>query len=169
MTLSDAKGLINCDQLNTLQPQTWLDLGCGDGLFSNALQELLPEESVIYAVDKQATTFHSKAIKFLKLDFVEEKLPIQPVDGILMANALHFVKDKAQFLNKIKKHLLIDGAFLLIEYDMETPNRWVPYPISLTSAKALFKQAGFEFVTKISDRPSLFNSQRIYSTLFVKS
>jgi ubiquinone/menaquinone biosynthesis C-methylase UbiE len=167
MTLSDAKALINCDELNASQPQTWFDLGCGDGLFSKALQELLPEGSWIYAVDKQPTKFHSKGIKFLELDFVEDKLPEPLVNGILMANSIHFVKDKPKFLERIKKHILIDGFFLLVEYDMETSNRWVPYPISSLSATALLKQVGFELVKKISERKSLFNDQRIYSALFL--
>src|SRR4051812_399784 len=101
MTLSHAKALINSDQLNLSQPQTWFDLGCGAGLFSKALHALLPPGSLIYAIDKQPATFNEKGIKFLQLDFVKDKLPNSLVDGILMANSIHFVKDEAQFLSKI--------------------------------------------------------------------
>jgi len=169
MTLSDAKALINCDTLNVAQPQTWFDLGCGAGLFSNALHALLPHGSLIYAVDKQRATFNAEGIKFLQLDFVKDKLHVSSLDGILMANSIHFVKDKAQFLTRIKKHLLFSGAFLLVEYDMKTSNKWVPYPITLPLAITLFEQAGFEFVYKISERTSLFNDQQIYSALFFNS
>ena len=167
MTLSDAKALINCDQLNASQPQTWFDLGCGAGLFSKALHTLLPQGSLIYAVDQQPATFNSKEIKFLQLDFVKDKLPVYSVHGIIMANSIHFVKDKAQFLERIKKHLLIDGSFLLVEYDMEVSNKWVPYPLSFLAATTLFKKVGFEFANKISERASIFNDQRIYSALFL--
>src|SRR5271154_7109047 len=166
MTLIEAKALINCDQLNSSQPQTWFDLGCGSGLFSEALNVLLPESSSIYAIDKKPTSFRSNQIKFLQLDFVKDPLPKISVDGILMANSLHYVQDKRQFLDKIKSNLSSGGVFLLVEYDMETPNQWVPYPISFLSAKDLLKQAGFESVYKISDRPSTFNNRRIYSALF---
>jgi len=169
MTLPDAKALINCDSLHTPQPQTWFDLGCGSGLFSNALAELLPEESSIYAIDQQPTKFKSKNIKFFQLDFVKDPLPIQlPVNGILMANSLHFVKDKLLFLNKVKDHLLPGGVFLVVEYDMDTPNPWVPYPVGFLSAQDLFKAAGFERGDKISERPSTLNGRNIYSALFLK-
>jgi len=166
MTLTEAKALINCDRLHASNAQTWLDLGCGSGLFSEALNGLLPKNSSIYAIDKEAASFRSNQIKFLQLDFVKDPLPEIPVDGVLMANSLHYVKDKIQFLGKIKKHLLPGGAFLLVEYDMVTPNHWVPYPASFLSAQDLFKQGGLEFVYKISDRPSTLNNRKIYSALF---
>ena len=83
-----------------------------------------------------------------------------------MANALHYIKDQLTFLTRIKKHLRLNGLFLLIEYDMQTPNTWVPYPIGFSSAKDLFKRAGFGEVYKISERQSSFNRARIYSVLF---
>jgi ubiquinone/menaquinone biosynthesis C-methylase UbiE len=166
MTLPQAKALLNCDRLNASQPQTWFDLGCGSGLFSEALNGLLPKGSSIYAIDKEPVSFPGIEIKFLQLDFVKNPLPKVSVDGVLMANSLHYVKNKIQFLSKLKKNLLPGGVFLLVEYDMETPNHWVPYPVSFSSAQGLFKQAGFEVVYKISDRPSAFNNRNIYSALF---
>jgi len=166
MTLAQAKELIKCDPLNASQPQTWFDLGCGSGLFTKALNGLLPQDSLIYAVDKQGTAFNNKDIKFLQLDFVKDPLPNVSVDGILMANSLHYVKDKLLFLTRIKNHLKTRGVFLLVEYDIETSNQWVPYPISLLSAGTLSTQAGFESFAKISDRPSVFNGRKIYSALF---
>jgi SAM-dependent methyltransferase len=166
VTLTEAETLINCDRLNTSAAQSWFDLGCGSGLFSEALIGLLPAASLIYAIDKEVTSFHHKQIKFLQLDFIRDPLPGVLVDGILMANALHYVKDKIQFLGKIKKHLRPDGVFLLVEYDMETPNQWVPYPLNLLSAQDIFKQAGLEFVCKINERLSSFNNRKIYSALF---
>jgi ubiquinone/menaquinone biosynthesis C-methylase UbiE len=166
MTLAEAKTLINCDRLNTSQPQTWFDLGCGSGLFSQALDELLPEDCLIYAIDKTFTSFSSNQIRFLQLDFVKGPLPAVSVDGILMANSLHFVKDKLQFLNRIKKFLSAKGIFILVEYDIETSNQWVPYPISFRLTKSLFTQVGFESADKLSEIPSRFNNRRIYSALF---
>src|SRR5882672_264450 len=105
MTLSEAEVLINCSQLNAVQPQSWFDLGCGSGLFSKALAGLLPKESLVYAVDNQPAKLNSEKIKFFQLDFVRDALPKVAVNGILMANSLHYVKDKLQFLIKIKSHL----------------------------------------------------------------
>ncbi len=166
MTITEGQTLLKCDQLNTPQPRVWFDLGCGSGLFSEALIGLLPKGSMIYAIDKQPTTFNSKEIEFIKLDFVRDTLPKVSSDGILMANSLHYVKDKLQFLIKIKKHLLPNGVFLLVEYDTETSNPWVPYPISFLSAKDLFRQAGFRAGDKINTKPSSFNNGIIYSAIF---
>jgi len=166
MTLTEAKVLINCDRLSTSHSQAWFDLGCGSGLFSEALIELLSKGSFVYAIDQEPTSFRSNQIKFRQLDFVKDPLPDVLVDGILMANSLHYVKDKIPFLSKIKKHLKPGGVVLLVEYDMVTPNQWVPYPISFLSAQDLFKHVGLEFVYKISERPSTFNNGKIYSALF---
>src|SRR5882762_8715762 len=115
MTLTEAKALINCDRLNGSYSQSWFDLGCGSGLFSEALHGLLPKGSSIHAIDREPTSFSSNQIKFLQLDFVKDPLPKVSVDGILMANSLHYVNDKIQFLAKIKKNLPPDGVFLLVE------------------------------------------------------
>ena len=121
--------------------------------------------SLIYAIDKHTTTFNNKDIKFLQLDFMKDSLPNIAVDGILMANSLHYVKDKLQFLIQIQSYLKTNGVFLLVEYDIETSNQWVPYPMSFLSARALSRQAGFESITKINDRPSIFSGRRIYAAL----
>ena len=166
MNLTEATALINCDRLKASAPQTWFDLGCGSGLFTQALHGLLPEGSLIYAIDQEPAKFNSQEIKFTQLDFVTDPLPDVSVHGMLMANSLHYVKDKLQFLGKLKKQLLSNGIFLLVEYDMETANRWVPYPISFKLSKKLFQEIGFENVYRINDRPSRFNNGSIYAAIF---
>ena len=66
-----------------------------------------------------------------------------------MANSLHYVKNKTDLLKKIKTCLNANGCFLIVEYDMEAANRWVPYPISFSSLTKLFHDVGFSFVEKI--------------------
>lgn len=163
MRPDDARQLIAVDFLNTGAPQQWADLGCGNGLFSKALLGLLPARSIVYAIDKQAFIFSEPSIQFIKKDFAKEELLLPLLDGILMANTLHFVQDKLPLLLILKKYLLPGAVFILIEYDTETANRWVPYPLSYTSAIHLFKNAGFESIEKISERQSVYNSAKIYS------
>ena len=166
MTLTEAKALVNCDPLHVPHAQTWFDLGCGSGLFSEALHELLPAGGLIYAVDKQPTTFNNKNIHFLQLDFVKDPLLDVHADGILMANSLHYVKDKLLLLNKIKSNLKSTGVFLLVEYDTEASNPWVPYPISFQVASDLFRRLGFETAYKIAEMPSRFDNRKIYAAIF---
>ena len=99
------------------------------------------------------------------MDFEKTTLPFENLDGILMANSLHYVKDKIMFIEKLKKNLNKNGCFLIVEYDMERSNYWVPYPISFLSLKKLFNDIGFSSVTKINERPSAFNRANLYSVM----
>ena len=83
----------------------WADLGCGSGTFTIALSHLLGADSKIYAVDKQSQNIHSPngvEIEFVKADFSNETLPISNLQGIMMANSLHYVKDKSSLIERIK-------------------------------------------------------------------
>jgi SAM-dependent methyltransferase len=51
------------------------------------------------------------------------------LDGILMANAMHYFKDKEAVLRQIHSFLKPIGTFLLVEYNVDSGNPWVPYPL----------------------------------------
>ena len=171
MTLQEGIALIKTDKIGSFKAATWADLGCGSGLFTNALASLLKDESTVYAVDKNLSSFHKNSslknilIKTVELNFEKTSLPFNNLDGILMANSLHYVKNKNDFIEKTKTCLNKNGCFLIVEYDMETANHWVPYPISFSSLKKLFHDVGFSFVEKISERPSAFNRGNLYSAI----
>jgi len=146
----------------------WADLGAGEGLFTTALSHLIAEGSVIYAVDSNAS-----ALKKIKIDkkvalitiaanFEKDELPLRDLDGILMANALHFVRNKLPFIQKIKTYLKPSGKLLLIEYDTDAPNKWVPFPISYSSCQHLFFELGYT-VEKIGEQGSIYNSAGMYA------
>ncbi len=171
MQLQQAIDLIRNKKNNVETKSVWADLGCGSGLFTHALASLLKDESTIYAVDKNLSSFNKNPslknvlIKPVELDFEKTPLPFNNLDGIVMANSLHYVKDKKSFLEKIKMHLNEKGCFIVVEYNMEISNHWVPYPINFLSLKKLFHDVGFSFVEKISERPSAFNRGKLYSAL----
>jgi SAM-dependent methyltransferase len=152
MQLRDAIALIGKAPLDNTKPETWADLGCGSGLFTRALATLLHPDSTIYAIDKTPQTL-PKPIQFRQGDF--EKDPLPPVDGILMANALHYVKDKAKLIAKLNA-----PRYILVEYDTRQANPWVPYPIGKDILEALFKD-----VIWLGDRPSAFGRARMYAAM----
>jgi 2-polyprenyl-3-methyl-5-hydroxy-6-metoxy-1,4-benzoquinol methylase len=115
--------------------QTWADLGAGGGLFTNALSQLLPKGSSILAIDKKSSAIivaegielHKKTADFTDLDFPS-------TDGILIANAFHYVKDQANFLRSLKTKT---SRLILVEYNTEKGNAWVPYPISFNKLQSI--------------------------------
>ena len=171
MTLQEAITLIQNKNIVSDIKSVWADLGCGSGLFTCALASLLYKESIVYAIDKNISSFKNNApfksvtIKPIEMDFENDNLPFDNLDGILMANSLHFVKDKKSFLEKMKGYLNNKGCFLIVEYDTEVSNRWVPYPISFLSLKKLFNDAGYISVTKVNERQSAFNRGNLYSAM----
>lgn len=169
MELSEAISLINHTSIHNNQPTTWADLGCGTGLFTTALAQLLKPGSKIFAVDKNISPLkklqspNNITIEKLQAEFVTEELNIHNLDGILMANSLHYVKAKIAFIHEIEKYFKSEGCFLIVEYDLDKPNPWVPYPLSFASLKFLFEKLGHHSVEKIKELPSRYNRAKIYS------
>ena len=156
--------------------QKWIDLGCGTGLFTKALASLLPEGSYIHAIDADkkaisqiAQEYSGVEIETNVADFTSEMIDFNEMDGIMMANSLHYVKDKEKFLKRMIDALRPSGYFLLIEYDLDKANRWVPYPIPIAAAKELFFRCGAKSFQMLNKRPSAFGSQYMYAALVSKA
>ena len=73
-----------------------------------------------------------------------------------MANALHFVREKAPVVEQWRGYLRENGRLLLVEYNTDRGNRWVPYPLSFPSWAALAERCGFARTEKLAARPSRF-------------
>lgn len=172
MTQRDATTLIDNAYLRGLTaPTHWADLGCGSGTFTLALAQFLPAGSSIEAIDlhpgiRHQTTSKGVIITPRTADFVNDNLHLQGLDGILMANSLHYVRDKAAMLTKLRGVLSPGGALLLVEYDTDTPvSRWVPHPLSFAAATRLFAPPDWSRLQKLGERPSAFGRSNLYSML----
>jgi ubiquinone/menaquinone biosynthesis C-methylase UbiE len=151
--------------------EIWADLGAGTGLFTQALSSCLKPQSIIYAIDKDITSLAkldtkllSAQIKKINQDFIADKFDIELLDGILMANALHFVKDKHPFLTQLKRKLKPSGKIIIIEYEMTYGNAWVPYPVNLQTLQHLADEIGLSLI-KMDEEPSVYNQTTMYSAL----
>ncbi|OQP56843.1 hypothetical protein A3860_09675 [Niastella vici] len=172
MQLSEAISLIKKGIAPQNSPQTWADLGAGKGLFSEALISILLPGSTIHAVDlhKRPSLQHNPSIIFHQADFVKDILPVPILDGILMANSLHYVRDQVACIQQLRTHLRNrTGVFILIEYDTDTGNEWVPYPVSFARAQTVFSAAGFSRIEKIGERSSIYRRDSIYAALISQS
>ena len=153
-------------------PQLWLDLGCGTGLFTRALTHYLPSGSRIRAVDTDTQalgqlpgTWNAVTIEPVVADFVHDPPDVQVVDGILMANSLHYVRDKEGFLLPLSRSLKTGAVFLIVEYYRKTSNPGVPYPLAIEDAKVLFHSLGYWEFELLHQRPSVYGRHTIYAAL----
>jgi len=170
----DAIALIQCPEIESPGTKNWVDLGCGTGTFTMALASLLTEGSHIHAMDMNLSSLKdipdshgTVRIEKHHGDFILDAWP-EPIDGMLMANALHFVRDKHSFLNRAFAALPPHGIFLLVEYDMEHANTWVPYPLDYSTMRKLFLEIGFSKVRKLKERPSAYNRAMMYAACISK-
>jgi trans-aconitate methyltransferase len=158
MKIEEAIELITHLRIESGEPQVWADLGCGSGLFSRALAAFLPPQSRILCIDREGPgwdTIETNNVKlaFIKADFSEYEFEKGKFNGIIMANSLHFIKNKPLLINRLVPALQPNGCILIVEYDSESANFWVPYPITYEKLKRLFLN---NKVTKIGERPSRF-------------
>jgi ubiquinone/menaquinone biosynthesis C-methylase UbiE len=141
--------------IQTTHAERWADLGCGSGTFTKALAALLPAGSHIIAIDQQKQSFNIPGVEFYRADLVQDPLPLQLLDGILMANAFHYVRDKAALITKLESYFFKEPRFVFVEYDTTRSNPWVPYPISFAALQSFFAQTGYQSI-KVSERRSSF-------------
>src|SRR5574341_2026295 len=175
----------------------WADFGSGDGAFTLALRDLIGEESEIFSIEKDKSRldqqqrnfrnrFRNSNIHFIHADFILasrhdgdfgkypvgavttcDTLDLPPLDGIVIANALHFFHDKEHVLRLLRGYITNAGRLVLVEYNVDSGNPWVPYPISFDSFVPLAQRAGFVEPRLVATVPSRF-LREIYSAVAIK-
>jgi SAM-dependent methyltransferase len=85
-----------------------------------------------------------------------------------MANSLHFVRNKAPVLRLVHDLLKPAGRLLLVEYDADSGNTWVPHPMSFDTWRVLADTNGFTGTRQLATVPSRF-LRRIYSAESVRA
>ena len=147
----------------------WADLGAGTGVFTRALAALLGPEGRVYAIDADARALSAlrasaarapdrPTVTVREADFTRP-LDLPTLDGVLMANALHFARDAGAVLALAASYLRPGGRFVLIEYQGRGPNPWVPHPVPSARFAELAPAAGLAPPTVAATRPSAFGGQ----------
>jgi len=78
------------------------------------------------------------------------------LDGMIFANALHFVRDADIVLARLASRVRPGGRVVFVEYDRRASSRWVPYPIPADRLPALAASAGLSAPVITATRPSAF-------------
>lgn len=144
----------------------WADLGCGDGVFTYLLCETLPPSSQLYAVDKEASALRQLTrnlagrcrnitIHPTEADFTQP-LALPPLDGIVLANTLHFVETKTPILEQLALLLKPGARLVVIEYNTNQSNYAVPYPLDETVFLSLAAAVGLHNAKIVTRAPSSF-------------
>ncbi|MEX2047326.1 MAG: class I SAM-dependent methyltransferase [Chloroflexota bacterium] len=173
MDHADHVGLL---QAGVTRGGRWADLGAGTGAFTRALAELVGPEGEVIAIDRDRGALRqldralrpgAATVRTLDADFTKP-IDLESLDGIVMANSLHFVRDKAPVLGLVRRMLRPSGRLLLVEYDADKGNHWVPHPLSFETWRALSDASGFRDTRELASVPSRFLG-RIYSAESVRA
>lgn len=168
----------------------WADFGSGTGAFTLALRDIVGAEAEIFSIDKDRNALQEQGREFTRrfgatrgenphLHFIQSDLmrlkaqqDVPPLDGIIMANVLHYFPDasraphlltklrdvpiKVQVLTHLRTFLKPNGGLILIEYNVDVGNMWVPYPLSYSTYQQLAPRAGFTTPRLLATIPSRF-------------
>ena len=156
---------------------SWADLGSGDGAFTLALADLLGPAGRIVSVDRDPAPlgrqrrtlerrFPEVALDQRVADFTGP-LDLPVLDGVVMANSLHFTDDPAAVLGLVRSYLRDDGRLVLVEYDADVGNPWVPFPMSFETWRTVAADAGFRETRRLATVPSRFLGA-IYSAVSLR-
>lgn len=146
----------------------WADIGAGRGAFTLAIADLLGSDGRIIAIDRDDSAlqeserevrrrFPEVSITTVVAD-LEGPLDLPLLDGLVAANSLHYVSRERQVdvVRRLASHLRPGGSFVVVEYDADRGNPWVPHPFSYGSWESLAQAAGLVDTRQIGRVPSRF-------------
>ena len=142
----------------------WADLGAGEGAFTFALGELLGPGSHVTAVDRDARVMRhivsGMAVRYpgvtvdVRAADFRGPLGLHDLDGVVMANSLHFVRERAGLLRSVKAMLRPGGRLVVVEYGTDHGNPWVPHPFTYEKWVEMAGDAGFTGTRLLTTIPS---------------
>ncbi len=147
----------------------WADLGAGRGRFAWALAELLGPAGTVYALDKDARALEDLRNVAASLAPLAQVIPqradfmkpleLANLDGILMANSLHFVRNPRRVLPQVMSRVRAGGILVVIEYERRNSNPWVPFPVPFERLEWLAEKSGLSAPERVATRPSLYHRE----------
>ncbi len=156
---------------------SWADLGSGTGAFTIALARLMGGTGRILSVDKdgRALAVQERSLRslFPALDVETTRgdfttiTGVSRLDGIVMANSLHFQRDAQGVLRRLQEWLRPGGKIVIVEYEVMLPNPWVPFPVPFRRLTELCPRAGLAPARLLATRPSRYHGS-VYSAVTVR-
>jgi ubiquinone/menaquinone biosynthesis C-methylase UbiE len=161
----------------------WADLGAGTGNFTWALAELLGADATVYALDRDGRAIQAQEDRLRAnhapatiipqqadaLQIGSRHVQLPPLDGVLLANLLHFIRDQRGFLGRLLRQIKPGGLLLVVEYEQSFPIPWVPFPVPFQGFVALAEEAGLQSPAQIGVRRSPSSGQAMYAAVATKA
>lgn len=162
---------------------SWADLGAGRGVFTEALAAILDDDATILAVDQDAVALRTlrRLANRIKPDGriivtkgdLEQPRAIVSLEqmrpaGVLLSNVLHYLAEPGGVLRELAQLVRPGGRIVVIEYDRNRANRWVPYPLPLDRMGDIAAAAGLSMSDVMSRRPSAYQGD-MYSVSLTDS
>ena len=119
----------------------WAELGCGQGIFSAGLAHHLGPDGRVIGLDINRHSLHqiksnikgtAWASQILPLQGdLRDPLPLEGMEGLLLANVLHYFreKEKKAILRRLLHGIRPGGQLILVEYNSHRGNPAVPHPL----------------------------------------
>ena len=152
----------------------WADFGAGAGAFTLALVDILGPQATVHSIDKNERALQQQRrkmrrrfprahVQYHHKDYTRE-LPLPLLDGLVIANSLHYHRRKERLIRLLSGYLRYGGRFIIVEYNTDSGNRWVPYPVSFASWLALAEESDLSGTRLLETQPSRFLGE-VYSAL----
>ena len=133
----------------------WADFGAGRGNFTQALRDCVGLTASLYAIDRDAGALRAhQDAETIVADLTQPITNLPLLDGILIANALHFVRQQESTLRLLSTYLRHGGKLVFVEYDVQWPRSYIPFPLPFTRFLKMANTAGFEAVQQVGARLS---------------
>lgn len=154
----------------------WADVGCGDGIFTAVLADLLGSDGWVIGLDRDRTALRrfqrnmteaglNRRTSALIADF-HRPVPWQAIDGLVAANALHFTRDaaKKKALTGLANSLRSGGQLVVVEYNHASGTAAVPHPLTASAWIELFRSVGLREVRLAARTPSRYLGEMVAIT-----
>jgi hypothetical protein len=113
--------------------------------------------------DQRALSQQGEAICTISADFTKPIAKLPELDGLLVANALHFVRNQSAVIAQLASYLKNGGSFVVVEYAVKLPRGFIPNPLPYEKFERLATETGLVNIHQIGSRTSPTNSMTMYA------
>ncbi|MBU7044599.1 MAG: methyltransferase domain-containing protein [Theionarchaea archaeon] len=120
----------------------WVDCGCGQGYYMEALLYLGAYPVIGIDISIDIDHFSLQNIPYYSICGDGRALPLRDATarGILYVNVLHYFSNSQPLLEEAVRVLHRSGRVVIIEYAQSVPTGWNPHPLSVSQIKVLLSR-----------------------------